>query len=285
MISSEKITLATLREIKAAGGHFSALTCYDVATARIMDRAGVEVLLVGDTAGEVVLGLPSTRDVPPEFLLTLTAAVRRGAQRALLMSDLPYRCRTAGDAEAVTWARRFFEEPGAECVKVEVTPDQAPLVEAMARAGVPVIAHLGLLPQLIAPGEPYSARGRDAQSARELITAAKAMEEAGAAGLLLEAVPSEVAQEITTHAKIPVIGCVAGPHCDGTVVVLHDLIGWGGGHPPKAVKQYVNLAEVLGRAFEAYVAGVQAGRFPTEQDAIHMKAGEFEKLMAGAGPG
>jgi 3-methyl-2-oxobutanoate hydroxymethyltransferase len=281
MKSSPRVTLETLRECKREGRKFPVLTCYDAPTARIMDAAGVDVLLVGDTAAEVVLGLPSTRLVRPEYMLDITAAVRRGAPEAFVMADLPYACRADNDAAvALEWARRFMGETGSDAVKSEVTSEHLPMVEAMAGAGVPVVAHIGLLPQMLGPEEAYSGRGKDAESARALIEAARRLEEAGAAALLLEAVASEVAREITRHTELPVIGCVAGPHCDGTVVVLHDMIGWGGGHPPRMVNQYEELSGVLGRAFRAYVEDIRAGRFPSERQAIHMRPGEFERLTA-----
>lgn len=280
MISQARITLADLQARKRGGGKFSVLTCYDAPTARLMEQSGVEVLLVGDTAGEVVLGLPSTREIPVDYLLTITSAVRRAAPRAFVMADLPHACRIQGDAEAVRWAKRFMDETGADGVKVELTGDQAGRVEAMTGAGVPVIAHLGLLPQWLDPTGGYPAQGRDAAGAAELIRSARAMEEAGARCLLLEAVASEVAREITEGTELPVIGCVAGPHCDGTVAVLHDMLNWGGGHPPRAVKQYANLAGVLTDAFTSYVRDIHEGRFPVEADAIHMRPGELEKLRA-----
>lgn len=280
MDTRERITLAALRERKRSGRKFSVLTCYDAPTARIMATAGVEVLLVGDTSGEVVLGLPTTRETPVEYLLTITAAVRRGAPQAYVMADLPYVCRSDGDATAVRWARRFMDETGCDSVKVEVKAGEAGLIEAMSAAGVPTVAHLGLLPQLIDPATGYKAQARDVAGAVELIRSARRMEAAGASVLLLEAVASEVAARIAVGTELPVIGCVAGPGCDGTVVVLHDMLAWGGGHPPRTVRQYADLGDVLGRAFAAYVEDVHAGRFPTLQHSIQMHPGELEKLTA-----
>jgi len=280
MAIREKITWADLGACKRAGRKFSVLTCYDASMARLMEQAGVEVLLVGDTAAEVILGFGSTREIEPEFLLMLTAAVGRGAPRTCLMADLPYACRAGGDQEAVRWARRFVDEAGADAVKIEVTAGEADLVESAVAAGVLVIAHIGLLPQRVDPRQGYRAQGKDAQSALKLIEEAKLLENAGAGGLLLEAVTTEVAQEITIHTSLPVIGCVAGPHCDGTVVVLHDLIGLEGGHAPRKVKQYANLSRPLSDAFAHYVQDIQAGRFPCEPEAIHMNPGELDKLLA-----
>lgn len=283
MRTRERVTMAVLRERKRSRRKFSVLTCYDAPTARLMEEAGVEVLLVGDTAGEVVLGLPSTREIPVEYLLTITAAVRRAAPNAYVMADLPYGCRVDGDEKAVEWARLFVDRTGCDGIKVEVKPHEAGLIRAMANAGVPVIAHIGLLPQWAELSGGYRAHGRDAAGALELIGAARQMEHAGTSALLLEAVASEVAREVAARTELPVIGCVAGPHCDGTVVVLHDMLAWGGGHPPRAVKRYANLSEVLGRAFAAYVEDIHERRFPVEADSIHMRPGEWERLAAQMG--
>lgn len=273
-----KRTLQELEASKRTGRKFSVLTCYDASTARLMEQAGVEVILVGDTAGEVVLGLPGTRGTPPEFLLTLTAGVRRGAPNTFLMADLPYLCRSDNPDTTLDWCRRFQDETSFDVIKLEVTSADAALIARLHEAGIPTVAHLGLLPQQIEAGGGYRAQGRDAASGERLIEEARTLEQAGADMLLLEAVSSEVARAITQQCAKPVIGCVAGPHCDGTVVVLHDMAGWGGGHPPRAVHRYADVAELFTRAFARYVEDVQTGRFPDEQRSIHMMPGEYEKL-------
>jgi 3-methyl-2-oxobutanoate hydroxymethyltransferase len=279
-----RITLDTLRQHKQQGRKFSVLTCYDAPTAGLMEAAGVDALLVGDTAGEVLLGLPTTRQVQPDFMLALTAAVRRGAERTFVMADLPWICRAENHPPtSVQWARRFMDETGADAVKIEVAGEHVRLVEAMAEAGVPTIAHLGLLPQMVDPEQGYRAQGRDADSALRLIDEARRFEAAGAAGLLLEAVAGEVAREIAAHTPLPVIGCVAGPYCDGTVVVLHDMIGWGGGHPPRMVKRYADLAGVMSRAFADYAEDIRTGRFPSELESIRMRPGELDRLLTRTG--
>ena len=280
MAPRTKTTFSDLRERKRRGRKFSVLTCYDAATARLMQDAGVDMLLVGDTAAEVVCGLKSTREIQPEFLIQLTAAVRRGAPETFILADLPYACRCKDPETTAHWARRFMDESPCDAVKIEVTAEHTDAVTAMIDAQVPVIAHLGLLPQMIDPATGYRARGKDAEQARVLIEEARRFEQLGVQGLLLEAVASEVAREIESHTPLPVIGCVSGPHCDGTVVVLHDMIGWGGGHPPRLVKQYEDLSVVLTRAFKAYVDDIQAGRFPGDEHAVHMTPGELEKLMS-----
>jgi 3-methyl-2-oxobutanoate hydroxymethyltransferase len=280
MGTGRKITFSDLRERKRRGQKFSVLTCYDAATAGLMQEAGVDILLVGDTAAEVVCGLKSTREIQPEFLIELTASVRRGAPETFVMADLPYACRREDARTTAHWARRFMDESQCDAVKLEVTASDADAVTAMIDAHVPVIAHLGLLPQMIDPATGYHARGRDAEQARALIEDARHFEQLGVDGLLLEAVASEVAREIAAHTALPVIGCVSGPHCDGTVVVLHDMIGWGGGHPPRLVKRYEDLSAILLRAFRAYVDDIRTGRFPGDEHAVHMTPGELEKLMS-----
>lgn len=283
MTAQARISLDLFRQFKGRGRKFSVLTCYDAATARLMEQAGVDMLLVGDTAAEVVLGLDSTREIKPEFLIELTAAVRRGAPKTFVLADLPYACRSADRATAVQWAQRFCDETGCDAVKIEVRSEDVDLVTQAAGAGVPVIAHLGLLPQMLEPTMGYTAQGRDVEAARRLIEDAKRFESAGAQALLLEAVAAEVSREIAAQTSLPVIGCVAGPHCDGTVVVLHDMIGWGGGHPPRLVKRYENLSDILSGAFASYVSDIQAGRFPTDEQSIHMKPGELDKLTTRVG--
>ena len=283
MSTRGKTSLQGLQASKRAGRPFSVLTCYDAPTARLMEQAGVEVLLVGDTAGEVILGLPTTKEVPVEFMIALTAAVRRGAPDTFVMADLPYLCRVEGETPTVRWCQRFRDQTGCDAVKVEVSGDEAALVSAISDAGVPVVAHLGLLPQAVDSKAGYRAQARDAEGALRLMEDARQLERAGAVMLLLEAVASEVARQIANRTELPVIGCVAGPYCDGTVVVLHDMIGLGGGHPPRAVKRYEILSEVLTRAFKAYVEDIHARRFPTDPDAIHMKEGEYDKLLAQIG--
>jgi len=268
----------TLRNHKRDGRRFAVLTCYDYTTARLMSDACVEVILVGDTYGEVCLGHKTTLPVRIDHLLTVTEAVRRGAPDAFLIGDMPYLSYQVSHEEAIRNAGRFMAEAGCDAVKVEVDRRLAPTVEAMATATIPVIAHLGLKPQSIHTHGGYRAQGKDADDALCLIDDARIMEEAGATGLLLEAVPNEVARAITERTTLPVIGCVAGPSCDGTVVVMHDMLGYGAGHPPRSVKRYANLRDVLTQAFVAYVADVEGARFPTSEHGIAMAREEADRL-------
>ena len=279
MTRSSKTTLATLQRYKREARKFAVLTCYDYTTAQLMAGAGVEVILVGDTYGEVCLGHSSTLPVKLDHLLVITEAVRRGAPNALLIGDMPYLTYQVSPEEAIRNAGRFMAEAGCDCVKVEVDRRLARTVEALATATIPVIAHLGLRPQSIHSYGGYMAQGKTADRALELIEDAQVMERSGAAALLLEAVPSEVAKVIVERTRLPVIGCVAGPHCDGTVVVMHDMLGYGVGHPPRSVKRYADIGKVLHDAFESYVNDVTGERFPEADNGIRMPLSELEKLQ------
>lgn len=273
-----KITLATLQAWKREGRKFPVLTCYDCTTSRLMAEAGVDVILVGDTYGEVCLGHATTLPVKLDHLLTVTEAVRRGAPDAFLIGDMPYLTYQVSATEAIRNAGRFMAEAGCDAVKLEVDRRHVETVAALSTASIPVIAHLGLKPQSIHTHGGYRAQGKDAEGALQLIDAAALMESAGAVALLLEAVPLEVAGIIAQRTTLPVIGCVAGPHCDGTVVVLHDMLGYGAGHPPRSVKRYANLHDVLIEAFRAYVDDVSGTRFPTAAHSVTMAPDELAAL-------
>lgn len=219
------MTIRTLGKMMRSGQRISCLTCYDATTARWLEQAGIEVLLVGDTAGEMVLGFPSTVHTPLEFLITLTAGVKRGAPNTLVMADMPFLSYQADDAEGVRNAGRFMTEGNADLVKVEVDRTFAPLVARMSRAGIPVVAHIGSRPQLSKQQGGYSAAGKSCVDAVALLDDARALVDAGAHMLLVEATPAEVAEQLVRESSVPVIGCGAGPACHGQVVVLQDLLG------------------------------------------------------------
>jgi 3-methyl-2-oxobutanoate hydroxymethyltransferase len=237
---------------------FAALTCYDATTARWLERAGVPVLLVGDTAAEVILGYPNTLHAPLDFLVALTAAVRRGAPRALVMADMPFMSYQASDAEGVRNAGRFMTEGMADCVKLEVDASFAPLVRQMSRAGIPVVAHIGSRPQHAKQAGGYAAAGKTADEAVRIIADAEAMLEAGATMLLVEATPVEVTEEIVSRSKVPVIGCGAGPVCHGQVVVTHDLLGLTERQPPFALP-IVHLGKAVADMADQWKSRVRSG--------------------------
>ncbi|MCC6908434.1 MAG: 3-methyl-2-oxobutanoate hydroxymethyltransferase [Phycisphaerales bacterium] len=223
--SNERISLRTIRKMMVEGRRFACLTCYDATTARWMERAGLPMLLVGDTLAEMVLGHDQTYYAGMDIMVALTAAVRRGAPNVMLMADMPFMSYQADDAEAMRNAARFMTQAGADLVKIEVDRSFAPLVEKMARAGIPVVAHIGSRPQQTKLSGGYRSVGRTPEEAMRLIADARALEAAGAVMLLIEATPAEVAHEIVQGSTIPVIGCGAGPSCHGQVIVLHDLLG------------------------------------------------------------
>lgn len=219
------VTLATLGGMARRGEAFACLTCYDASTARLLEQAGVHLLLVGDTAAEVILGLPRTIDMPFEILLALTAAVKRGAPSTVVMGDMPFMTYQASADAGIENAGRFLVEGKADIIKLEADASFAPLVKRMASAGIPVCAHVGSKPQHVALTSGYKAQGRTRDDADRVLRDARALEEAGAAMLLVEAVPSEVADELVANSGVPVIGIGAGTSCHGQVVVLHDVMG------------------------------------------------------------
>ncbi len=219
------VTIASIQRLVKQGETFAALTAYDAITARWLDRAGVPVLLAGDSAAEVILGFDSTVHAPLEFMLAITAAVKRGAPNTLVMADMPFLSYQADDAEAVRNAGRFLTEANADIVKLEVDGRFTELFEKLSRAGIPACAHIGLKPQQRKLLGGYRVSGKTAETARQLVADAVRFQEAGAVMLLLEATPAEVSQRIVEATSIPVIGCGAGPACHGQIVVLQDLLG------------------------------------------------------------
>lgn len=221
----EPVTIRTLQRMAARGEPFACLTCYDATTARWLERAGVHVLLVGDTAAEVILGFDSTIHMPLDVAIALTAAVKRGAPATFVMADMPFMSYQADEAEAVRNAGRFLTEGLADAVKIESDESFAPLVRKMTRAGIPVCAHVGSKPQSVRLTGGYASAGRTPDDAERIVRDAVALEQAGAACLLVEAVPPEVAARIVERTGVPLIGIGAGPDCHGQILVLQDLLG------------------------------------------------------------
>jgi 3-methyl-2-oxobutanoate hydroxymethyltransferase len=273
-----KTTITTLLSWKAEGRKFPVLTCYDYSTARLMEQAGIDTLLVGDTYAEVCLGHSSTLPATVEHLVTICAGVRRGAPSCFLIGDMPYLSYQINAEEAIRNAGKFMVEGGCDCVKVEVDRRLAGTVEAMSRATIPVMAHLGLRPQSVHHLGGYRMQGRSAEDALRIIEDAASMEQAGAVALLLEAVPADVAKIITQRTKLPVIGISAGGDVDAQVLVMHDMLGFSAGHPPRAVKRYANLHDTLVAAFKAYADDVTSRRFPTESMPVHLDSEQAKKL-------
>ncbi len=250
------VTLRTLHRMKSRGEKFACLTCYDATTARWLERAGVPVLLIGDTAAEMILGYPSTIHAPLDFLIQLTAAVKRGAPGAFVMGDMPFMSYQAEDAEAIRNAGRFMTEGTADAVKLEVDRHHAPLIEKISRAGVPVVAHIGSKPQHAKRHGGYASTGKTLSEAKEILADAIALQDAGASILLVEACPNEVTAKIVEKARVPVIGCGAGPACDGQIVVTQDLFGLTDWQPAFA-RPIAGLGDAIVSAAERWIGMVQ----------------------------
>jgi 3-methyl-2-oxobutanoate hydroxymethyltransferase len=256
------------------------VTAYDFPSGRIADEAGVELVLVGDSAGMVVLGNESTVPVTMEELLMLTRAVTRGAKRPLVIADMPFGSFQVSDAVAVENAVRFVKEAGADAVKLEGAGPTLSRVQAIVGAGVPVMGHVGLTPQSATMLGGFKAQGRTAEKAERLYEDALALEAAGCFAIVLEAVPAAVAARVTEALQVPTIGIGAGAACDGQVLVWHDLLGLYAGKAPRFVKRYADLASEAKRALEAYVEDVRAGRFPEEQHTYAIPDEELETFEA-----
>lgn len=252
-----KVTLRTLYRMAREGDPFACLTCYDATTARWLARGGVHVLLVGDTAAEMVLGFDRTTSMPLDVLLALTAGVKRGAPDVVVMGDMPFMSYQADDAEAMRNAGRFISEAMADVVKLEVDASFAPLVEKMTRAGIPVCAHIGSLPQRAALTGGYASAGRTREQADSIVSDAVALESAGAVLLLIEAVPPEVAQRVVEATTTPLIGIGAGPDCHGQVLVLQDLLGMTD-HAPRFAQPVARLGDAVAEAGAEWVRRVRA---------------------------
>ena len=276
----EKVTIPRLLKMKQRGEKITMITAYDYPTARLADEAGVDIILVGDSVGMVVLGYPSTLPVTMEEMLHHTRAVARAVKRALLVGDMPFLSYQASVEEAIRNAGLFMKA-GCDAVKLEGGAEMADTIKAIIRAGIPVMGHIGLTPQRAAMLGGYRIQGRTAESAKKLLEDAKALEEAGVFAILLEFTAAEVAKMITEEVSVPTIGIGAGPHCDGQVLVFHDVVGLTlGMEPPKFSKRYVNLSELILKALREFCEDVRTGRFPTEEHSFFMKEGEFEKLKA-----
>jgi len=269
-----KVTIPSLIARKATGPRIVALTAYDFPTARILDERGVDIILVGDSLGMVVLGYENTLPVTMEDMLHHTRAVSRGVRRALVAADMPYFSFHLSPEETIRNASRFLKEAGAEAVKIEgASKTRLRLVEAMVDAEIPVMGHVGLTPQSIHAMGRYRVTGVEPGEARRIIEGAADLERAGAFAVVLESVPLEVAGAVTEKIGIPTIGIGAGPRCDGQVLVFHDMMGYSSGYLPKFVKVYADLHGTIGRAVERYAEEVRLGTFPDDATSYHLKAG------------
>jgi 3-methyl-2-oxobutanoate hydroxymethyltransferase len=269
----KRVTVNELARMKAAGEKIAAVTAYDATEARLVDQAGVEIVLVGDSVGMVMQGHDSTLPVALEHMLYHCAAVRRGLSRstgrAHLVGDMPFGSYQASADEAVKNAMRLVAEGGVEAVKLEGGQDFAGVIGRIVRAGIPVMGHIGLTPQSVHRMGGYLVQGKDSEKARRLVRDARALQEAGCYALVLECIPAELARVITQALRIPTIGIGAGPHCDGQVLVLHDLLGLETGVKPRFVKRFAEVGQVAAAGLQAYVSEVKRGAFPAEEHSFH----------------
>jgi len=274
----EKVSAPSLRSSKERGERLVCLTAYDYPTARIVDEAGIDVILVGDSLGNVVLGYGNTVPVTLDEILIHLKAVRRAVQRALLVADMPYGTFHTGGDDAVRNALRLVKEGGAEAIKLEGGRKRVQLVKRLVDEEISVMGHIGLTPQSINQLGAYRVQGKTAQAAQQLIDDAKAMEDAGAFAVVLEVVPREIAKLITESISIPTIGIGAGVHCDIQVLVLHDMLGLSFGKQARFVRPYANLREVMTDAVTRYADDVRNGTYPSQAESYGLPAETAEEL-------
>jgi 3-methyl-2-oxobutanoate hydroxymethyltransferase len=253
---------------KKDGNKITMLTAYDYPFAHIVDEAGIDVILVGDSLGMVVQGLDNTLPVSMDEMIYHTKMVSRAVKNAMVIGDMPFMSYHTGIDDAVRNAGRFLKEAGASAVKIEGGAEIAEHISAMTRSDIPVMAHIGLTPQSIHRMGGYKVQGKTEESAKRLIEEAHKVEDAGAFSLLLEAIPMDLAQTISRELSIPTIGIGAGPHCDGQVLVLHDVIGLFDRFVPKFIKQYANLKETALNAIKEYREDIEKGTFPSEDQSF-----------------
>jgi 3-methyl-2-oxobutanoate hydroxymethyltransferase len=263
---SDRFTAPAIRALKAEGKKITCVTAYDYPSARLASEAGIEILLVGDSLGMVVLGHDSTLPVTLEDVLHHTRAVTRARPRALVVADLPFMTYQTGPIDALRNAGRLIQEAGADAVKLEGGARVAEAVRAMVDAGIPVMGHLGLTPQSVLAMGGYRVQGRGEEAAARLLREARLLESCGAFSLVLEGVPRALAKDVTAALTIPTIGIGAGPDCDGQVLVWHDLLGLWFGKPAKFVRKYADLGAAAADGLARFAADVRAGRFPDDDE-------------------
>ncbi len=273
-MSNNKVSILDLQKKKAAGEPITMLTAYDYPSAELVSAAGIDMILVGDSLGMVVLGYDSTVPVTMEEMLHHCRAVARGGKNSFLVGDMPFMSHQADISEAVRNAGRFLKEGGMDSVKLEGGLEATSTISAIVKAGIPVLGHIGLTPQSISKLGGYRVQGRTSEAAEKLIGDAMALQDAGCFGMVLEAVPSVVAEAISSKLHIPTIGIGAGAGCDGQVLVYHDVLGLYERVQPRFVKNYANLREPIIEAFRAYAHEVRTRQFPAEEHTYAMKAGE-----------
>ena len=274
-----RITVSDIARMHAEGRRFAAITAYDYPTARIVDEAGVPLILVGDSLGMVMLGYESTVRVTLEEMLHHTRAVVRGARRALVVADMPFLSYGVSEEESVEHAGRFLSDAGAQAVKVEGGTRSARTIEAIVRSGIAVMGHIGLTPQAVNQLGGYRVQGRTERAARELLADALAVQEAGAFAVVLELVPAELARAITERLTIPTVGIGAGPWCSAEIQVITDVVGLTQGHVPRHARRFGEVGVALAAAVTEYRAAVEAGTFPGEGEAFSMDQAVLDEAL------
>ena len=273
-----RVTIRELKEMKSRGEKVPMLTAYDYTSAKILDGAGVPLILVGDSLGQVVLGYDSTVPVTMEDMVHHIKAVVRGTARAHVVGDLPFMSYQADVGDAVRNSGRLLQEGGAQSVKLEGGNHVVDTVHRIVRAGIPVMGHIGLTPQSVNQLGGYRVQGKSVEAAKGLLEDAVALEEAGAYAIVLELVPAQLAQMITERVSVPTIGIGAGVHCDGQVQVFHDILGLYTDFEPRHTRRYAHLADTIKASVSEYIADVQADRFPTDQESHSMNSSVLERL-------
>jgi 3-methyl-2-oxobutanoate hydroxymethyltransferase len=273
-----KLAISALGVMKRARQPITSVTAYDYPSGRLADEAGIEVVLVGDSAAMTVLGYDSTLPITMDEMVTLTRAVVRGVRRAIIVADMPFGSFQVSDETAVANAIRLARDGGADAVKIEGAGPSLSRARAIIDAGVPVMGHVGLTPQSVTQLGGYRAQGRTAEAAARIVDEARALEAAGCFAVVLEAIPALVAARMTAGLEVPTIGIGAGASCDGQVLVWHDLLGISAGHVPRFVKQYAQIGDAIGAALRAYVADVRAGTFPATEHTYPMPDDERRRF-------
>lgn len=276
----KRVTVQTLKEMKANRQKVTMLTAYDYTFAKILDEAGIDILLVGDSLGNVILGYEDTLPVTVEDIMHHTKAVARGAARAMVVADMPFMSYQVSDEKAMENAGNLMKFSGANAVKLEGGIRIAGLVKKMTDAGIPVMGHLGLTPQSVHQFGGYSLQAKEVGEAKTLLEESLALEEAGAFAIVLEKIPAELAELVTVRLSIPTIGIGAGPACDGQVLVAQDMLGMFDKFVPKFVKQYANLKATIDKAVKKFITDVNTDAFPASDHSYHMNKEALERFMA-----
>jgi 3-methyl-2-oxobutanoate hydroxymethyltransferase len=277
--TNQKVSIPFLQAKKDRKEKIAAITAYDFPVAKIVDESGVDMILVGDSLGMVVLGYENTIPVTMEEMIHHTKPVVRASKRALVVGDMPYFSFHSTQEESIANASRFLKEAGASAVKIEgASKKRLRLIEALVDAEIPVMGHVGLTPQSIYHFGQFRVRGKEIDEAKKIIQDASNLEKAGVFSVVLECIPMEVARIITEKLKVPTVGIGAGPYCDGQILVFHDLVGYSDGYLPKFVKKYADIHQLISRAVKEYIDDVREGRFPDGEHSYHFQSEKIEEL-------